>query len=727
LCNLCTNFSSRLLVIEDRLRRRLEPSFIVSMQADTFIRVVNQAQAAVQPSIQRVDSRDSHAHSISPRGSVCSSLDNSQTSHASLHSKYLGNKLMRATRHTLALLSSVLLFDIAELWYSIDNSPNSNGFSTKSNGSSNNDNTNSDVDSMPVNGVAQGPNGPESYLCTFVHVMEEFHGQYPDIIAGYYPDHKREHLRSPKLCSYANQSPEGYYWDIKANADEVPEVSAPVRTEFAYKLELPETEISKLPLSSKQTVNSPVAPRATFRINVFIVGFSSEVIELTEAKMKFLNGLGYAIYVSAFDLDEQILDTSSSDLDLKQLQHNKHAVVNKQLIRPPAPFNKNSPYGRYHNPTPDSEASSDNPNVSSTATTPISRTRLADVLPSSDPNNINGPVPTVMRRSDSDTSSDTSEYGDLENLSINSRTSAQITAVSSLTSSTNSTREEQQSVGGSSNGASTNASFSSSSHDHRRPVSLTPPPTTMPPPGFRGGLASRSPNPAANAPPSPGHVVNKQQQAASSGADMPPPFPVPTADQGQIQNPTTPATPATTTDEGASSEQVSPAVISPLPTTPPPPSHVVSTRSPPPSAAAATNAKGAANGSGHGTGNGNAPASPQPVKAAAASSSSLADTPVTKEVVAKGQKLKYWVPSWEPLDDWAFPVSQLPVQIRCPSNLTLDMFRELQHIGDGCNSNIFLGCYQEARVIVKMIKESVAEDDIAAHEFDMVRVSVFTM
>ena len=86
---------------------------------------------------------------------------------------------------------------------------------------------------------------------------------------------------------------------------------------------------------------------------------------------------------------------------------------------------------------------------------------------------------------------------------------------------------------------------------------------------------------------------------------------------------------------------------------------------------------------------------------------------------ASTDKLKYWVPSWEPLDDWAYAVGDIPVKLRVPSNLTMDCFAQLRHIGDGSNSNIYLGRYNSKSVIVKMIKENVVDDEVAAHEFDM--------
>jgi hypothetical protein len=94
-----------------------------------------------------------------------------------------------------------------------------------------------------------------------------------------------------------------------------------------------------------------------------------------------------------------------------------------------------------------------------------------------------------------------------------------------------------------------------------------------------------------------------------------------------------------------------------------------------------------------------------------------AQTAVT--TTSKSKELKYWVPAWEPLDDWAFPVAELPVLLKVPSNLTMDSFTGLRHIGDGSNSNIYLGYLAAKQVIVKMIKEAVADDDVACHEFDM--------
>jgi hypothetical protein len=157
--------------------------------------------------------RGSAVSLVSDLGSLCSlhsasgSLDHSASS--SLHKQYLGmlkclfpsriiflitvlsyigNKLMRATRHSLALLSSVLLFDIVELWFSTPILEVTTG----------DGNDPAQVaEYQPATPTAVRRSDKHEYHCTFVYVMEEFHQQNPDIIAGYYPEHKREHLRSP--------------------------------------------------------------------------------------------------------------------------------------------------------------------------------------------------------------------------------------------------------------------------------------------------------------------------------------------------------------------------------------------------------------------------------------------------------------------------------------------------------------------------------------------------
>jgi len=73
---------------------------------------------------------------------------------------YLGNHVMRATSSTMALASTVLGFDIVELW----------------------------TDANDAN-----------IRCTYVHATDSMKKRYPDLITGHYPNHKREHKLSPTV------------------------------------------------------------------------------------------------------------------------------------------------------------------------------------------------------------------------------------------------------------------------------------------------------------------------------------------------------------------------------------------------------------------------------------------------------------------------------------------------------------------------------------------------
>ena len=70
-------------------------------------------------------------------------------------------------------------------------------------------------------------------------------------------------------------------------------------------------------------------------------------------------------------------------------------------------------------------------------------------------------------------------------------------------------------------------------------------------------------------------------------------------------------------------------------------------------------------------------------------------------------------------DDFSFPVLQMPVCSPTPDNLSLECIRNLVHVTDGSNSNIFLGTFQSETVIVKIIKEKAMTDPIAILEFDI--------
>ena len=73
---------------------------------------------------------------------------------------YLGTDVMKATSATMSLASSILGFDIVELW-------------------------------------TEGNDGKT--LCTYVHAVDSIKKKYPDLITGHYPEHQREHILSPNV------------------------------------------------------------------------------------------------------------------------------------------------------------------------------------------------------------------------------------------------------------------------------------------------------------------------------------------------------------------------------------------------------------------------------------------------------------------------------------------------------------------------------------------------
>ncbi len=82
------------------------------------------------------------------------------------------------------------------------------------------------------------------------------------------------------------------------------EISAPFKTEMAYLLDNGQTE----------------------GVRVYIVGFAIDKIKYKPSKLKFLSGLGYAIYVAAFVLEEEddeetegVKGSVGKELDVKEL------------------------------------------------------------------------------------------------------------------------------------------------------------------------------------------------------------------------------------------------------------------------------------------------------------------------------------------------------------------------------------------------------------------------
>lgn len=89
-----------------------------------------------------------------------------------------------------------------------------------------------------------------------------------------------------QLCDFAKAGENGVYWHVLTEEEEKNQmlssiIAAPVKTEVAYKLAC-----------------------ETDGVNIYIVCFALDEIEYTAAKLKFFNGLGYAIYIAAFEIDE---------------------------------------------------------------------------------------------------------------------------------------------------------------------------------------------------------------------------------------------------------------------------------------------------------------------------------------------------------------------------------------------------------------------------------------
>lgn len=87
-------------------------------------------------------------------------------------------------------------------------------------------------------------------------------------------------------------------------------------------------------------------------VHVFIVGLSLEPVEFKSTKLKFLAGIGYAIYVAAFEMDEGqidqdvIINNNSFELDTKEFYPNKIITpVQSQISLDPQSLNIEKSHG----------------------------------------------------------------------------------------------------------------------------------------------------------------------------------------------------------------------------------------------------------------------------------------------------------------------------------------------------------------------------------------------
>lgn len=77
------------------------------------------------------------------------------------------------------------------------------------------------------------------------------------------------------------------------------------------------------------------------------------------------------------------------------------------------------------------------------------------------------------------------------------------------------------------------------------------------------------------------------------------------------------------------------------------------------------------------------------------------------------------VPTWEPASSFSYPIAKVPVKYAIYDNLTFNSFKDVRHIADGSNANIFMGMLGNEQVIIKMIKEFMEKDPLAIQEFDL--------
>ena len=69
------------------------------------------------------------------------------------------------------------------------------------------------------------------------------------------------------------------------------------------------------------------------------------------------------------------------------------------------------------------------------------------------------------------------------------------------------------------------------------------------------------------------------------------------------------------------------------------------------------------------------------------------------------------------LNEFAFPLEQLPRTKPALINMSIEQVKEITHFADGSNSNIYSGTLDKRLIVVKMIKKTAKNDPVAVHEF----------
>lgn len=190
---------------------------------------------------------------------------------------------MRATAASLSLVSEVLHFNIVELWIE----------------------------------EKEG-----AVRCIYAFVEPELLQVYPKMLNGHHPSHKRQHVISPKLCQLAKASDKRFYWGQIRQEGAAEDES--VVSSFMANLPTGSQPPDITYLTALKTEACYMLDTKTRKENVFIVCFSLSANYYSGAKIKFISGVGYAIYVAAYHLDEEendkdVINEFQGELDSKNL------------------------------------------------------------------------------------------------------------------------------------------------------------------------------------------------------------------------------------------------------------------------------------------------------------------------------------------------------------------------------------------------------------------------
>ena len=189
------------------------------------------------------------------------------------HHQYISSSALVATSNTLALAATVLGFDIVELW-------------------------------------TGGGEGDCSPVCMYVHASERILQTYDDVRTGLFPS-ERIHILSPRLCHLAQISSSGYYWHVIEEGEEkIKCFGSQAKTEVAFILQGEDD-----------------------RPDMFLVAFALDRIQRKPSKTKFMQGLGYAIVVAAYDMDAEEEEEGEGNVEL-----DKQADIARQRLRYIAAF-----------------------------------------------------------------------------------------------------------------------------------------------------------------------------------------------------------------------------------------------------------------------------------------------------------------------------------------------------------------------------------------------------